>query len=440
VLDLPPIDFPFVGTRGLTGGIMLIHIFFATLFVGFAMASPVLEWWGARTGKPRLERLARSLTRFNVLTFSVGATFAVAFMVLLVGFYPRVTTALFTQFFYFVVIAMLSMLLTLWMIYTYYYKWDRYSVLHKGRHILFGLAAGFFIWVWMVIMSGIDSFMITGGTGEEMLSNDALAVSFSASVENIMNPLFIEMAIHRTFGNLSWPAFAVAAWAGFKYSRAKSAEDKSYYDWVSSMGVIWGTGFLLVMPVVGYLMVLSLQAAVPAEPAIAGETGAYDRLTAGATSSLLYMNTAMVVGMFVLANIAMYLGAVRHPERAGRGAIRIFGLVAALSGLYAVSPFAQFPFLHMRYIMMLVMVLATIGALVTYIRGRSRFRYGSPNGWYRGTLIALGVLTAVLTLNMGFMKSNSRVPYTIYNQPTFQVDNEPPPSEVGDQILREAGN
>ncbi|WP_243638056.1 cytochrome ubiquinol oxidase subunit I [Rubrobacter taiwanensis] len=437
MLDLPAIEIPVFGARFLTGAVMLTHIFFATLFVGYAMAAPILEWWGARTGKPRMERLARSLIRFNVLTFSVGATFAVMFMVLLVGLYPRVTAALFTGFFYFIIIAMASMVLTLWMIYVYYYKWDRYSVVHKGRHIAYGAAAGFFIWVWMVIMSGIDTFMVTGGSEEEIISNEALTVGFVESVRNLFNPMFIEMVLHRTFGNLSWPAFAVAAWAGFKYARAKSAEDKSYYDWVASMGTMWGTIFLLTMPVVGYLLVLSMQAAAPADPAIAGETGAYDRLTTGATSSLLYINTIMVVGMFILANVAMYLGAVRHPERAGRNAIRIFGLIAALSGLYAISPFAQFPFLHMRYIMMGVMVLATLGALVSYIRGRVRFRYGSPNGWYRGVLIALGVLTAVLTLNMGFMKSNSRVPYTIYNQPAYQVEEERPPTDFGEQLVGE---
>jgi cytochrome bd-type quinol oxidase subunit 1 len=65
------------GNRFFTGLTMLIHIFFAELFVGFAIAAPVLQAWGARTGSPRMDRLAHSMARFNVLTFSVGATFAV---------------------------------------------------------------------------------------------------------------------------------------------------------------------------------------------------------------------------------------------------------------------------------------------------------------------------------------------------------------------------
>jgi len=104
--------------------------------------------------------------------------------------------------------------------------------------------------------------------------------------------------------------------------------------------------------------------------------------------------------------------------------------VAAVAGLYAISPLAEFPFLYMRYIMMLIMLLATVGALVAYLRGRTRFRYGSPGVGYRVTLLALGTLAAVVALNMGFMKSNSRVPFTVYNQPGYTVETSPPPSDL----------
>jgi cytochrome bd-type quinol oxidase subunit 1 len=414
------------GSRFFTGLVMLIHMFFAELFVGFALAAPVLEAWGARTGSPRMDRLAHSLARFNVLTFSTGATFAVLFLVILVGLYPRVTTSLFTHFFYFIAIAMLSMALALWSMYTYYYKWDRYAVLHKGRHIAFGFFMGSFIWIWMVIMTGIDTYMVTGGgPGRPEISAGNIA-NFGSALQGIFNPMFTDMVLHRTFANLSWPAFALAAWGAFMYMRSKTPEDRAYYDWSTSVGLTWGVGFLLLMPLVGFSAVYALK---ESRPGTAG--GAYERLTEGATSNLLYINLALVVGLFVLSNVAMYMGAGRHPERAGQVPIRFFGLVAAVAGLYAISPLAEEPFLYMRYIMMLVMVVATFGAFVTYLRGRMRFRYGSPGAGYRAALIALGVLAAVVALNMGFMKSNSRVPWTVYNQPGYTVESNPPPSGFG---------
>jgi len=420
------------GARAFTGLTMLIHMFFAELFVGFAIAAPVLQAWGARTGSPRMDRLAHSMARFNVLTFSTGATFAVLFMVLLVGFYPRVTAALFTHFFYLLGIAVASIVLALWGMYTYYYKWDRYSIFNKRRHVALGFTMGFFIWVWMVILTGIDMYMVTGGGPNATEVTQGNIADLETAISGVFNPMFVEMVLHRTFANLSWPAFALAAWAAFMYVRSKSEVDRAFYDWSTSIGLTWGVGFLLVQPIVGFAITYSMKLARPEDPASATAAGgAYERLTEGATSHLLYVNLVMVVGLFVLSNVAMYLGAGRHPDRTGRRPIQLFGLVAAIAGLYSISPLAQFPFLYMRYIMLLIMVLATVGALVTYLQGRMRFRYGSPVASYRVVLLALGVLAAAVALNMGFMKSNSRVPFTIYNQSGYTIEPERPPTGFG---------
>ncbi len=428
--ELPSIEFPYFGTRGLVGVVMLIHIFFATLFVGYAVGSPLFQIWSVRTGNPRFERLAHSMARFNVLTFSVGATFAVLFLVLLVGFYPRVTAALFTHFFWFFpVLAMTAMLLTVWLFYVHYYR-------AKNRahpiNIAAGLAAAFFILLWQVILSGIDQFMLTGGeVAGQAVQGGTATTSPLTVLSNLFSGTSVPMDLHRTFGNLSWPAFAIAAWAGFMYTRSKSPENKAFYDWAGSMGVIWGTVFLLLQPFAGFAIAYFMKSAYRPE-GLPGAASPYERLTgsetgAGSfTSNLLYVNLVMVVGLFVLSNAAMYMGAGRHPDRAGRRPIQLYGLVAALAGLYSISPLAQFPFLHMRYIMMLIMVLATVGALVAYIRSRGRFSYGNAGRGYLAVLLALGALAAVVTLSMGWMKSNSRAPYTIYGNPDYQVEAEQP--------------
>jgi len=251
-------------------------------------------------------------------------------------------------------------------------------------------------------------------------------------VRGIFNPMFTELVLHRTFANLSWPAFAVAAWASFMYIRSKTSEDRAFYDWSSSVGLTWGVGFLMLQPLVGFTIVYALKLSQPANPANPSDPGAFDRLTSGASSNLLLINLILVVVLIVLSNAAMYFGAERHPDRAGRVPIRFFGLIAAVAGLYAISPLAEFPFLYMRYIMLMVMILATLGAFVTYLRGRLRFRYGSPGRSYRIVLMAVGVVAAVIALNMGFMKSNSRVPYTVYNQPGYTVEPGPPPTGFGE--------
>src|ERR671917_548657 len=209
--ELSSLEFPYLGSRGLVGVVMLIHIFFATLFVGYAVGSPLLQIWSVRTGNPRFERLAHSMARFNVLTFSVGATWAVIFLV----------------------IAMLAMGLTLWLFYVHYYTANNRAL---PRNIVAGLAAAFFIWVWMVILTGIDTFMVTGGGASgDAVPSGAEVSSIGAALDSMLSPMWLVQSIHRTFGNLSWPAYAIAAWAAFSYHRTKSAEDKAFYDWTGSL-------------------------------------------------------------------------------------------------------------------------------------------------------------------------------------------------------------
>jgi cytochrome d ubiquinol oxidase subunit I len=416
-LDLPPIDFAYLGTRGITGIVMLIHMIFAQLFVGYVIGSPILQAWGTRKGNTHMQRLSHALDRFNVLTFSVGATFAGMFLVLIVGFYPRVTSALFTHFFWFFpIIAMGAMTLTLFLLYTYHYRTQR-------RSIVAGLGAAFFILVWQAILTGVDTFMVTGGgAGEQTVQSGGNLSGLGSALDSIFNPMFIPLDLHRTFGNLSWPAYALAAWAAFRYRQAKSAEDRAFFDWAGSMGVLWGTTFLLLQPFAGFAIAYSMKAAYQSnQPFVQGSGGPFDRLVGpdSFTSDLLYINLLMIVGLFILSNVAMYVRVERLP-------IRFFGLVAALAGLYSISPVADWPFLYMRYIMILIMVLATLGTLMSYVRVRRSFSYGSPGGGYRAVLLLLGVLALAVSMNMGWMKSNSRVPYTIYGQPQYQVDNERP--------------
>jgi hypothetical protein len=278
----------------------------------------------------------------------------------------------------------------------------------------------------MVIMTGIDTYMTNGGGPGAAPINEGNISSFGTALSGIFNPMFVEMILHRTFANLSWPAFALAAWAAFMYIRSKSEEDKAFYDWSTSVGLTWGTGFLLIQPISGFFIVYAMSS-----------VGSYERLVGEGgstpTSNLLYINLVMVVALFVLSNIAMYLGAGRHPDLAGRRPIQFFTLIAAAAGL--LSLFANFdhgtPLFWLRYIAILVMALATMGAFVTYLRGRMRFRYGSPGVAYRIVLLSLGIIAAATALNMGFMKSNSRVPYSVYNQPEFTVEAERPPSGFG---------
>jgi hypothetical protein len=58
--------------------VMLSHVLFANLHLGGSWVALISESLFLKTGKERYRRIARSVTLFNVMLFSAGATFAVA--------------------------------------------------------------------------------------------------------------------------------------------------------------------------------------------------------------------------------------------------------------------------------------------------------------------------------------------------------------------------
>src|SRR5207245_9291115 len=67
-----------------------------------------------------------------------------------------------------------------------------------------------------------------------------------------LNPTSYPLAVHRTVGNLAYIGFAFGGFCAIRSLRAKTAEDKRFYDWAGSFGLLWGVSLTLLQPVVGY--------------------------------------------------------------------------------------------------------------------------------------------------------------------------------------------
>src|SRR5512139_4179568 len=75
--------------------VMLTHILFANLHLGGAWIAAGTESVYLKNGKDRFKRLARSLTLFNVILFSAGATFAIAGVLFFISLFPRFASEIF---------------------------------------------------------------------------------------------------------------------------------------------------------------------------------------------------------------------------------------------------------------------------------------------------------------------------------------------------------
>src|SRR5919107_555932 len=127
---------------------------------------------------------------------SRGLVGAVMFLVVLVGLYPRVASGLFTHFFWFFpVMAMASMLLTLWLFYFHYYRAKNRAL---PKNIAAGFAAAFFIWIWQGILTGIDTFMVTGGgPGNPAVPSGAGVGDIGSAFDSLISPTWLTLNINR---------------------------------------------------------------------------------------------------------------------------------------------------------------------------------------------------------------------------------------------------
>ena len=69
---------------------------------------------------------------------------------------------------------------------------------------------------------------------------------------NFLNQTMVPLNMHRFVGNFSYAGFLIAGWAGWRYLRTTREDDREYYDWMGHWGLIWGFGFLIIQPVIGY--------------------------------------------------------------------------------------------------------------------------------------------------------------------------------------------
>jgi hypothetical protein len=76
-LPIQDVDINNQGRSMFIAFVMLAHVLFANLHLGGSWIAAVSKSLFLKTRSPRLDRIAKSLTLFNVILFSFGATFAI---------------------------------------------------------------------------------------------------------------------------------------------------------------------------------------------------------------------------------------------------------------------------------------------------------------------------------------------------------------------------
>src|SRR5919205_4642894 len=416
------LDVPVVGKNVVIATLVQTHILFAAFIIGAVIIAATSEYLGMVTKQPRYERFARNLARFVVLLFASGAALAITFVLALVTLFPIFFSYLQNAFFWVFFVEAFMFLGQIVIVYAWYNVWDKLAY-RKSLHVVFGFVAGFFGLMAMTMIDGVASFMLTP---PEAQINDV--------ARTFLNQTNIPLNMHRFVGNFSYVGFLVAGWAGRRYLRTTREDEREYYDWMGHWGLIWGFGFLILQPVIGYGYLKSIREASPQ---------AFATIMIG-EKSWLFLLLMTWVAVMSIASTAYFVHKLRfavkpmptlHKMAVGAlGFTTLFtvlniipadaSLVPQIGLVFADGESTKLPLGSMypwKYIGLIGLMIVGFFITALYLRATATGLYwGRAGRWSQYALIACAVTVVLTMMTMGYTRETAR---RVDNNPGYLIYN-----------------
>jgi hypothetical protein len=399
-------DFPGIGNNASVGIVFLVHILIAEFSLGAITLAVAAEWHHVRTGDERTARYARSLANTYYLVFSLGATFAVFAVVLLTGLWANEFGQLVNKFVWLVAFAF-SLFFVLVPLLVWYR--NTFTSMAPRRHVLLGTAVGVLQSMFMVLIVGIDAYLINPVN--------------AGLTEPAFNPVYWPLLIHRLIGNVSWTALFCAAYAAVRLRGGRGdAPERAFQSWAARVNLRIGLLTGLLMPIVGFALIEVIRQSEP---------GYFDNLLSGGTAAFMVAQECLVGVMFIGGNIALASedGGPREWSMASRAAIAVSIAGMTLAALPSAVLGGDLNVL--RYWGLGAATVVTAAHTLSRLRGRRRRQddslrvTGSVSRIGRNAVLAVGTVAVVTSLLMGYIKEHARGDYAVYGE-LRQVDAHQP--------------
>jgi cytochrome d ubiquinol oxidase subunit I len=418
------------------GVVASIHILLSALISGAGQLAPIIEWLGYVRQRRNYDRLAHGLGRFMVYYFSLSSTVAILFItVLLVGLWGHFWTTAVRLTWWPLFIEACTFVLQVTLTYTWYYSWESFRNF-KGLHMALGglLAIASFLQVYMInVLAG---YMLT-------------PVDPGNPIKVILNPSLYPLQLHRTVGNMAYIGFALAAFAALRFGRAHKPEDRAFYDWAGSFGLLWGLGLSLIQPIVGYSYAKEIQLHA---------YGSWYKMMLGQLSSV-FVWQIFLFGVMLLVSVLYFTRRLRSAQAPGAGVMKVMAFGLVLSTLLAAMPYhLAFTFAEVsaagrdrpfwqgglinplgamipwKVLALMAFTLLAVAALFFYLRGSRDIAWGKPGRVEQRLLISSAILTMAMIVTMGFIRENGRVPDLVTGRMTLQHQQEIIQPEVSPRV------
>ncbi len=405
--------------------VMLAHVLFANLHLGGSWIAAVSESLFIKTGFRRLDRIAKSLTLFNVILFSFGATFAIAGVLFFIALFPVFAMDWFRVMWWPFLIEAILFAIEIVFLYTYWFSWDKMDR-RKHQILGYGYAIAVFFQTFMINM--VAGGMLTPGVTEiSFIGSGLLSIPFADAISMWFNPTLWRLQFHRVFASISYMGFILAMLAVFHFLDRKGLRDKKYWDWVVSYGITWGLFGLIIQPVLGMIYMLKIQDAnETAFNFIMHGPRAWEMLLMAGTLTFLFLT----VMLFFIERRERLFSKMEsrnlHTLFKWFFVIGLLCLFVIIQPAWLYAPFVDDPaawanplgVMDYKYVAIAALVLMgavmlTIDAIV--LSDVKESDWGALSRVSRAAAVFAGLLGIFIIEIMGYVRESARAPWTVYN-------------------------
>ncbi len=403
---------------------MLGHILLANVQLGGAWIIPLTEYLYLRSGKRRFRRLARSQTLFNVIFFSIGATWAFGGLVFFAGLFPVMVQNGFHIYWWPLFVEALTFAGEIFFLYTYWYTWDRIS---DRWHQFLGWALAVDVFIQMLMIDTIAAGMLT--TGDKTIvwgTSGILTMAWNTLFAWWSNPTVWFLTFHRFAGAVSMYGYVIAALAMFHYLDRKDQASRAYWDWVATYGMAFGLLGLAFQPGFGLMFMMQInRLSQPAFNYIMHGPRAWEMLWMVALfstlliSSLIYfidrhketLSKQKMINIYPLWKILLAFAVLALFINVNPAWI---GTIFVNNPSAVVNPAGAMVYKYIALFTITIIAALVVGSAVFILGSFEEPDWGNISASSRIAAILSAILAMWIIITMGFVRESARSPWTFF--------------------------
>ncbi len=399
--------FSFWGSQLVIAMIFISHILIAAGLTGLNFIAVATESVYYFTGDKRWDKIAHGIAKTQVIFFAPGSFIAIMSILALMMLWPLFWGTIMRIAFWPMVMEAASFVLWVLYLYTWYYTWDALKDF-RALHISIGFLLMFVSWSQQFMVDVMASYMLTPTTPD--------------SLQSIMfNPTDIVLDLHRTVGNISYAGFAMGGFGAWKFLRARSLENKAFWDFVGALGLLFGIGLMILQPFIGWQYAALIRD---------HSYSAFFRIMGGGDRSWLFLiQVFLLTALFFFSAVYITAQMRKAGARNARAAFVLMLLLLFFGGWLCLPPHWSPNLLGLnlgflgqlglmnpwKYLSLAGLTLSGFLMFGTYLGSiQSGLKWGARGILPHTVLLILGLLVVGMMFDMGLIREESRRPFLIY--------------------------